>query len=579
MEKTNGIQGRGIQNASSLEETKPKIKANEEENDEKKEDNTCFQDSASPQKPTWKRFMAYVGPGFLVSMAYIDPGNCNSLSLSLSFIVYLQLCGCDINLLFFVEVETDLQAGADHKYQLLWVILIGLLFALIIQSLAANLGVVTGKHLAELCKVEYPNHVNFCLWLLAEAAVIASDIPEVIGTAFALNILFHVPLWAGVLITGLSTLLLLGLQKYGVQKLERLITILVLVMAACYIGELSYVSPPANEVVKGLFVPSLKGSGATGDAIALLGALIMPHNLFLHSALVLSRKTPPSIKGVNDACRYFLVESGFALSIALLINISIVAVSGTVCTANDLSQQDSDRCDDLTLHSASFLLKDVLGKSSSTVYAIALLASGQSSAITGTYAGQYIMQVGFLNMKMKKWLRNLMTRSIAITPSLIVSIISGSSGAGRLIIISSMVLSFELPFALLPLLKFSSSRTKMGPHKSSIYIIVVSWILGWLLVAINIYFLSTSFVSWLIDSSLPTVANVLISIIVFPLMVVYTLAVIYLTFRKETEVTFVDSLDSSHVNIESGGSFQVDGMSRSEVAPVREDRADIPLHD
>ncbi|XP_042398621.1 metal transporter Nramp5-like isoform X1 [Zingiber officinale] len=550
MEKTNGIQGRGIQNASSLEETKPKIKANEEENDEKKEDNTCFQDSASPQKPTWKRFMAYVGPGFLVSMAYIDPGN----------------------------LETDLQAGADHKYQLLWVILIGLLFALIIQSLAANLGVVTGKHLAELCKVEYPNHVNFCLWLLAEAAVIASDIPEVIGTAFALNILFHVPLWAGVLITGLSTLLLLGLQKYGVQKLERLITILVLVMAACYIGELSYVSPPANEVVKGLFVPSLKGSGATGDAIALLGALIMPHNLFLHSALVLSRKTPPSIKGVNDACRYFLVESGFALSIALLINISIVAVSGTVCTANDLSQQDSDRCDDLTLHSASFLLKDVLGKSSSTVYAIALLASGQSSAITGTYAGQYIMQ-GFLNMKMKKWLRNLMTRSIAITPSLIVSIISGSSGAGRLIIISSMVLSFELPFALLPLLKFSSSRTKMGPHKSSIYIIVVSWILGWLLVAINIYFLSTSFVSWLIDSSLPTVANVLISIIVFPLMVVYTLAVIYLTFRKETEVTFVDSLDSSHVNIESGGSFQVDGMSRSEVAPVREDRADIPLHD
>ncbi|KAG6507736.1 hypothetical protein ZIOFF_033087 [Zingiber officinale] len=221
---------------------------------------------------------------------------------------------------------------------------------------------------------------------------------------------------------------------------------------------------------------------------------------------------------------------------------------------------------------------DVLGKSSSTVYAIALLASGQSSAITGAYAGQYIMQ-GFLNMKMKKWLRNLMTRSIAITPSLIVSIISGSSGAERLIIISSMVLSFELPFALLSLLKFSSSQTKMGPHKSSIYIIVVSWILGLLRVAINIYFLSTSFVSWLIDSSLPAIANVLINIIVFPLMAVYILAVIYLTFRKETEVTFVDPLNSSHVNIESGGSFQVDGMSRSEVAPVREDRADIPLPD
>ncbi|XP_042463585.1 metal transporter Nramp5-like isoform X4 [Zingiber officinale] len=171
-----------------------------------------------------------------------------------------------------------------------------------------------------------------------------------------------------------------------------------------------------------------------------------------------------------------------------------------------------------------------------------------------------------------------MTQSIAITPSLIVSIIDGSSGAGRLIIISSMVLSFELPFALLPLLKFSSSQTKMGPNKISIYIIVVSWILGLLLVAINIYFLSTSFVSWIIDSSLPTVANVLISIIVFPLMAVHILAVIYLTF-KETEVTFVDPFNSSHVNIESGGSFQVDGMSISEVAPIREDRADIALPD
>ncbi|XP_042432886.1 uncharacterized protein LOC122019489 [Zingiber officinale] len=190
-----------------------------------------------------------------------------------------------------------------------------------------------------------------------------------------------------------------------------------------------------------------------------------------------------------------------------------------------------------------------------------------------------IHHAGFSKHEDEKWLRNLMTRSIAITPSLIVSIISGSSGAERLIIISSMVLSFELPFALLSLLKFSSSQTKMGPHKSSIYIIVVSWILGLLRVAINIYFLSTSFVSWLIDSSLPAIANVLINIIVFPLMVVYILTVIYLTFRKETEVTFVDPLNSSHVNIESGGLFQVDGMSRFEVAPVREDRADIPLPD
>ncbi|KAF5467934.1 hypothetical protein F2P56_012138 [Juglans regia] len=197
------------------------------------------------------------------------------------------------------NVETDLQAGASHAYELLWVVLIGLVFALIIQSLAANLGVSTGKHLSELCKAEYPKYVKYCLWLLAEAAVIAADIPEVIGTAFGLNILFHIPVWAGVLLTGLSTLLLLGLQRYGVRKLELLIAVLVFVMAACFFGEMAYVKPPAADVLKGMFIPKLKGQGATGDAIALLGALVMPHNLFLHSALVLSRKIPTSVRGIN----------------------------------------------------------------------------------------------------------------------------------------------------------------------------------------------------------------------------------------------------------------------------------------
>ncbi|GFP89836.1 metal transporter nramp5 [Phtheirospermum japonicum] len=370
------------------------------------------------EKPGWRNFLFYVGPGFLVSLAYLDPGN----------------------------LETDLQAGANHGYELLWVILIGLIFALIIQSLAANLGVSTGKHLSELCKAEYPIIVKYCLWLLAEIAVIAADIPEV---------------WIGVLCTGLSTLLLLGLQRYGVRKLELLIAILVFLMAACFFGELSYVKPPAKQVIKGMFVPKLNGQGATGDAIALLGALVMPHNLFLHSALVLSRKIPSSVRGINDACRYYLIESGFALFVAFLINVAVISVSGTVCSTNNLSQNVKDSCDDITLNSASFLLKNVLGRSSSTIYAIALLASGQSSTITGTYAGQFIMQ-GFLDIKMRKWLRNLITRCIAITPSLIVSIIGGSSGAGRLIIIAS--------------------------------IIVVSWILGLGIIGINIYYLSTGFV-------------------------------------------------------------------------------------
>ncbi|XP_002284550.1 metal transporter Nramp6.1 isoform X1 [Vitis vinifera] len=469
------------------------------------------------QKPGWRNFLAFVGPGFLVSLAYLDPGN----------------------------LETDLQAGSNHGYELLWVVLIGLIFALVIQSLAANLGVITGKHLSELCRAEYPKYVKYCLWLLAEIAVIAADIPEVIGTAFALNILFKVPVWAGVLFTGLSTLLLLGLQRYGVRKLEMLIAGLVFIMAGCFFAEMSYVKPPASRVIKGMLIPKLKGSTATTDAIALFGALVMPHNLFLHSALVLSRKVPNSVRGVNEACRYFLIESGMALMVAFCINVAVVSVSGTICSVNNLSRENMDQCSDLNLNSASFLLKNVLGGSSKVVYAIALFASGQSSTITGTYAGQYIMQ-GFLNLKMKRWLRNLMTRCIAITPSLIVSIISGSAGAGRLIIIASMILSFELPFALIPLLKFSSSSTKMGPHKNSIYVIVFSWILGFGLMGINIYYLATGFVNWLLHNDLPKVGNVFIGIIVFPLMAVYVLAVLYLTFRKDTVVTFIEAEKDEH---------------------------------
>ncbi|XP_027093761.1 metal transporter Nramp7.2-like [Coffea arabica] len=499
------------------------------------------------QKPGWRKFFSFVGPGFLVSMAYLDPGN----------------------------METDMQAGADHRYELLWVILIGLVFALIIQSLAANLGVTTGKHLAEVCRAEYPKYVIYCLWALAEVAVIAADIPEVIGTAFALNILFHIPLWAGVLCTGSSTLLLLGLQRYGVRKLELVVSILVLLMAACFFGEMSYVKPPAKDVLKGIFVPKLSGHSATGDAIALIGALVMPHNLFLHSALVLSRKVPNSVRGINDACRFFLIESGLALLVAFFINVAIISVTGAVCSATNLSQETSDNCNNITLNSASFLLKNVLGKSSSILYAVALLASGQSSAITGTYAGQFVMQ-GFLDLKMKIWLRNIVTRSIAITPSLIVSIIGGSSGAGQLIIIASMILSFELPFSLMPLLKFSSSASKMGPHKNSIYIIIVSWILGLGIIGINIYYLSTGFVGWLTNNSLPRVGNVFIGILVFPLMAAYILAVIYLMFRKDHAVTFKEPITfdpNAQVDMENGNPNPHHG----DCIPHREDLADVTL--
>ncbi|GKU87743.1 hypothetical protein SLEP1_g2087 [Rubroshorea leprosula] len=339
-------------------------------------------------------------------------------------------------------------------------------------------------------------------------------------------------------------------------------------MAACFFGEMSYVKPPAGGVLKGMFVPKLSGQGATGAAIALLGALVMPHNLFLHSALVLSRKVPKNVTGVNAACRYFLVESGFALFVAFLINLAMISVSGAVCSASNLSQENQDHCNNLTLDTASFLLKNVLGKSGKILYAIALLASGQSSAITGTYAGQFIMQ-GFLNLRMKGWKRNLLTRSIAIVPSLLCATIGGAQAAGELIIIASMILSFELPFALIPLLKFSSSTTKMGPHKNSLVIIVISWILGLGIIGINVYYLSTGFVGWLIHSNLHMVGKVFMGILVFPFMVIYILAVIYLTFRKDKAVTYEEPMKPDQ--IESG----IDEMDRA--VPHREDLAQIPL--
>ncbi|KAL7114314.1 hypothetical protein ACP275_04G112800 [Erythranthe tilingii] len=469
-----------------------------------------------PDKKSWKNLFAYMGPGFLVSIAYIDPGN----------------------------FQTDLQAGAQYKYGLLWIILLASCAALVIQSLAANLGVVTGKHLAEHCRLEYPKVPNFILWIIAEIAIVACDIPEVIGTAFALNMLFKIPLWLGVLITGLSTLVLLLLQQYGVRKLEILITFLVLTIAGCFFAELAYAKPDASEVLQGLFVPQLKGSGATKLAISLLGAMVMPHNLFLHSALVLSRKIPRSVSGIREACAFYLIESGFALLVAFLINISVISVSGAVCNSSNLDPKDLQSCKNLDLNEASFLLRNVLGNWSSKLFAIALLASGQSSTITGTYAGQYVMQ-GFLDLRLKPWVRNFVTRCLAIVPSLAVAIIGGSSGAGNLIIIASMILSFELPFALIPLLKFTSCKTKMGIYVNSIAISATTWIISSLIMAINIYYLAETLVTSLRESHLKIVGIVFLGFLGVLAMLIYLASIAYLVIRKNKDGSHLIALTAS----------------------------------
>ncbi|XP_034696668.1 metal transporter Nramp6-like isoform X2 [Vitis riparia] len=505
-------------------------------------ENTESDQIVVPDRKSWKNLFAYMGPGFLVSIAYIDPGN----------------------------FETDLQSGAQYKYELLWIILVASCAAFIIQSLAANLGVVTGKHLAEHCRIEYPKVPNFILWVLAEIAVVACDIPEVIGTAFALNMLFNIPVWCGVLLTGLSTLVLLALQQYGVRKLEFFIAFLVLTIAACFFVELGYAKPNSSEVLRGLFVPQLKGNGATGLAISLLGAMVMPHNLFLHSALVLSRKIPRSVRGIKEACRFYMIESGFALMVAFLINVSVICVSGAVCSSSNLNPDDQESCKDLDLNKASFLLRNVLGKWSSKLFAIALLASGQSSTITGTYAGQYVMQ-GFLDLRLQPWIRNFLTRCLAIIPSLIVAIIGGSSGAGKLIIIASMILSFELPFALIPLLKFTSCKIKMGAYVNSTMITAITWIIGSLLMAINIYYLASSFIKLLLHSHLKLVAAVFAGIFGFSGMTVYVCGIGYLVFRKNKKATHLLALataENGELTNDVGGA-SMDCLPREDIVSMQ----------
>eukprot|EP01018_Ginkgo_biloba_P022853 Gb_14355 [translate_table: standard] len=495
-----------------------------------------FTQISIPEKRGLRKLLAYVGPGFLVAIAYVDPGN----------------------------FESDLQAGALYKYELLWVLLLATVAGALIQSLASNLGVVTGKHLAEHCRAEYPSKTNYILWVLAELAVVASDIPEVIGTAYALNMLFSLPLWLGVILTGFSTLIFLALQQYGVRKLELFISFLVLTIASCFFLEIKYAKPSSTEVMKGLFIPRLEGHGATGIAISLLGAMVMPHNLYLHSALVLTRQTPRTVQGVKDGCRYNIIECSLALLLSFAINVAVVSVSGAVCSSTGLSIEDQANCSNLDLNRAPFLLKHVLGKWSSTLFAIALLASGQSSTITGTYAGQYVMQ-GFLELRFAPWLRNMITRCVAIIPSLVAALIGGFSGAGKLIIMSSMILSFELPFALLPLLKFTSNNVKMGSHVNSKKVSGLAWIIGSCIILVNMFYLTSGFFHWILNTALPKPIAVFLGILGVAALIAYIGFTLYLAMRtnktetyNSTEMveTIMNELDESGVNeLEEGGSL------------------------
>lgn len=387
----------------------------------------------------WRTLLAYMGPGFLVSIAYIDPGN----------------------------LDTDIQAGANFQFSLIWVLVLATILGLILQTLSARLGIVTGCNLAQMCRKEYTGNLRYALWAVAEVTVIASDIPEVIGTAIALNILFGFQLWVGVIITSVSVILFLMISYFGVRKLEILIGSMVAIILVCFMVEL-FISGVSGSAILSGFVPSFP-KGALYSATALIGAVVMPHNLFLHSALVQSRDIGETNQKRQEACAYNTIELSIALLISLIINIGVIAIAATDFYPNS----------EVGLSSAPDLLDTFLGsgRTASILFAVALLASGQSSTMTGTYAGQFVME-GFLDLKIKQWVRAILTRGMAIVPSLIVALIAGDKGADDLIILSQAVLSILLPFALIPLVKFTNCSTKMGVFHNPPWLQVLVAILG-----------------------------------------------------------------------------------------------------
>jgi manganese transport protein len=390
---------------------------------------------------------AFAGPAYLVSVGYMDPGNW----------------------------ATDLEGGARFGYQLLWVIVMSNMMAILLQTLSARLGIVTGRDLAQACREEYSKPIGRVLWVMCEVAIAACDLAEVLGTAIGLNLLFKIPLLYGVVITGLDTILILVIQHYGIRKIEAFILMLVSTMGVCFGIELLLSKPVASEIAPGLF-PQLN-SESLYVAIGILGATVMPHNLYMHSALVQTRVIEQTPSGKRLACRFNLIDTAVALNAALFVNAAILILSASVFFKNNIVVTE--------IQQAHELLTPLLGTTlASTLFAIALIASGQSSTLTGTLAGQIVME-GFLQFKMRAWLRRLITRLIAIIPAVVVIGIQGDQASFGLLILSQVVLSMQLPFAVIPLLQFTNDRSKMGEFVNKMWVRLLAWIVAIIIVGLN----------------------------------------------------------------------------------------------
>jgi manganese transport protein len=415
-------------------------------------------------KSFWRKMLAYGGPGYLVSVGYMDPGNW----------------------------ATDIAGGSKFGYTLLTVILVSNLMAILLQSLCVRLGVATGRDLAQACRDYFSPRISFCLWILCEIAIAACDLAELLGSAIALQLLFGIPLVWGVCITALDVLILLFLQSKSFRYTEALVIMLVATVGICFTAEILFSRPDMGGILLGYLPKSeiLQNPEMLYIAIGILGATVMPHNLYLHSSIVQTRDWQPSNEKRWEAIKFGTIDSTFALSLALFINSAILIVSAA--TFHFSGNQNVAEIQD-----AYKLLSPLLGVSAaSAIFGIALLASGQSSTLTATLAGQIVME-GFLQFRLASWLRRLITRLLAIIPALITIIIFGEHSTSTLIVFSQVILSLQLPFAVIPLVIFTSNRRLMGEFVNPLWLKSLAWLVAIVIVGLNVWLLLQSILGWL----------------------------------------------------------------------------------
>ncbi len=439
----------------------------------------------------FRKILAFFGPAYLISVGYMDPGNW----------------------------ATDIAGGSQFGYSLLWVLLMSNIMALLLQSLSARLGIVTQRDLAQASRETYSKYINYILYFLAEIAIAACDLAEVLGMAIGLNLLFGIPLLQGVIITVLDTFLLLFLINKGIRKMEAFIIALVAIIGFSFVFEIIFAQPEVGSILKGL-IPSLPTEEALYIAIGIIGATVMPHNLYLHSSLVQTRKFDRSNAGIKQALKYNFIDSTIALNLAFFVNAAILILAAATFYKNGLFEVAE-------IQDAHQLLAPMLGTQWAPIlFAVALIAAGQSSTITGTLAGQIIME-GYLNLRIQPWVRRIITRLIAIVPAVIVISIFGESVTGKMLILSQVILSLQLGFAIIPLIHFVSDKSKMNGFHISKTTQIAAWLIATIIVSLNGKLVFNEIQGWLETSNNPLI----LWFTVVPLAIGFLILLLYIVFK------------------------------------------------